>query len=281
MTKSELQQLRTIISRALDEDIGDDDITTKGTIPAKTVLTGQFVAKESGVVAGLKVVYETFRMLDKRVVFSPKVSDGSTISKGQVLARVRGKGRALLGAERLSLNFLQRMSGIATVTRSFVNAVRGTSAIILDTRKTAPGLRLLDKWAVRCGGGENHRFGLFDMVLIKDNHIVAAGGITQAVTSIWATDTKRRPIEVEVKNLEELRETLSLKVDRILLDNMDIATMRKAVQFTAGRVPLEASGNVTLENVVSIAETGIDMISIGALTHSVHALDISFLIDDK
>lgn len=220
-------------------------------------------------------------MLDKQIKFSPKVSDGDRISKGQLLAEVSGKGRILLSSERVSLNFLQRMSGIATLTHQYVDAVRGTSAIILDTRKTAPGLRLLDKWAVQLGDGVNHRFGLFDMVLIKDNHIAAAGGITQAVTRVWATDKKNRLIEVEVKNLEELREALSLKVDRIMLDNMDLKTMREAVLFTAGRVPLEASGNVTLENIVLIAETGVDMISVGALTHSVRALDISFLIEMK
>ena len=281
MTKSEHQQLHNIIRRALDEDIGDGDITTVSTIPPDTILTGTFVAKESGVIAGIEVVCETFKMVDKQVKFSQKVSDGNRVSKGDVVAKVRGKGMALLSAERVSLNFLQRISGIATLTRQYVDAVQGTSAIILDTRKTAPGLRLLDKWAVHLGGGVNHRFGLFDMVLIKDNHIAAAGGITQAVTRVWATDKKNRLIEVEVKNLEELREALSLKVDRIMLDNMDLKTMREAVRFTAGRVLLEASGNVTLKNIVLIAETGVDMISIGALTHSVHALDISFLIEMK
>jgi nicotinate-nucleotide pyrophosphorylase (carboxylating) len=170
------------------------------------------------------------------------------------------------------------MSGIATLTRAYVDAVKGTDTVILDTRKTSPGNRYLDKQAVILGGGANHRFGLFDMVLIKDNHIATAGGITQAVTQVWATDTMKRLIEVEVKNFEELREALSLKVDRILLDNMDIKTLREAVRFTAGRVPLEASGNITLKNVAAVAATGVDMISIGALTHSVRALDISFLI---
>jgi nicotinate-nucleotide pyrophosphorylase (carboxylating) len=278
MNKKELENLHAIIHRALEEDIGSGDITTLSTVPAKSVLKGTFIAKESGVIAGLEVVRETLHYLDKQVSFSPKVADGKYVVKGTVLATVHGKGRALLTAERTALNFLQRMSGIATLTRAYVDAVKGTDTVILDTRKTSPGNRFLDKQAVLLGGGANHRFGLFDMVLIKDNHIAAAGGITQAVTRVWATDTMKRLIEVEVKNFEELRETLSLKVDRILLDNMDIKTLKEAVRFTAGRIPLEASGNVTLKNVAAVAATGVDMISIGALTHSVRALDISFLI---
>jgi nicotinate-nucleotide pyrophosphorylase (carboxylating) len=278
MNKKELYILHSIIHRALEEDIGDGDITTLSTIQAKSILKGTFVAKESGIIAGLEVVSETFKYLDPRAAFSQKVRDGQQVVKGTVLATIRGRGRALLTAERTSLNFLQRMSGIATLTRAYVDAIKGTSAVILDTRKTSPGNRLLDKHAVLIGGGANHRFGLFDMVLIKDNHIAAAGGITQAVTQVWATDTMKRLIEVEVKNLQELREALSLKVDRILLDNMDIKTLRKAVRFTAGRIPLEASGNITLKNVAAAAKTGVDMISIGALTHSVRALDISFLV---
>jgi nicotinate-nucleotide pyrophosphorylase (carboxylating) len=278
MNRKELEHLHAIIHRALEEDIGSGDITTLSTVPTKSVLKGTFIAKESGVIAGLEVVRETLQYLDKQVSFSPKVADGKHVAKGTVLATVCGKGRALLTAERTALNFLQRMSGIATLTRAYVDAVKGTDTVILDTRKTSPGNRYLDKQAVILGGGANHRFGLFDMVLIKDNHITAAGGITQAVTQVWATDTMKRLIEVEVKNFEELREALSLKVDRILLDNMDIKTLREAVRFTAGRVPLEASGNVTLKNVAAVAATGVDMISVGALTHSVRALDISFLI---
>jgi nicotinate-nucleotide pyrophosphorylase (carboxylating) len=278
MNKKELENLHAIIHRALEEDIGSGDITTLSTVPLRSILNGTFIVKESGVIAGLEVVRETLQYLDKHVSFSPKVIDGKHVAKGTVLATVRGKGRVLLTAERTALNFLQRMSGIATITRAYVNAVKGTDTVILDTRKTSPGNRLLDKQAVLLGGGANHRFGLFDMVLIKDNHMAAAGGITQAVTQVWATDTMKRLIEVEVKNLEELREALSLKVDRILLDNMNIKTLREAVRFTAGRVPLEASGNVTLKNVAAVAATGVDMISVGALTHSVRALDISFLI---
>jgi nicotinate-nucleotide pyrophosphorylase (carboxylating) len=279
MNKTELENLHAIIHRALEEDIGSGDITTLSTIPVNSVLKGIFIAKESGVIAGLEVARETFRYLDKQISFSQKVIDGRKVKQGTVLATVRGRGRILLTAERTSLNFLQRMSGIATLTRAYVDAVKGTNAVILDTRKTSPGNRLIDKQAVFLGGGANHRFGLFDMVMIKDNHIEAAGGITQAVTQVWAHDKMRRPIEVEVKNLEELREAISLKVDRIMLDNMNIKSLREAVRFTAGRVPLEASGNVTLKNIAAVAATGVDMISIGALTHSVHALDISFKIN--
>lgn len=279
MKKSEILEIRDIIRRALEEDLGEGDITSESTIPPQQILTGTFIAKAPGIIAGLAVASETFKMLDKKIIFSQKISDGGAVLKGQIIAKVRGKGRALLGAERTALNFLQRMSGIATLTRSFVDAVRGTNAVILDTRKTAPGLRLLDKQAVVLGGGVNHRFGLFDMVLIKDNHIAAAGGITQAVTKVWAADKKDRPLEVEVKNLDELREALLLKPDRILLDNMDTQTMRKAVAITSGRASLEASGNITLRNAAAAARTGVDMISIGALTHSVSALDISFLLE--
>jgi nicotinate-nucleotide pyrophosphorylase (carboxylating) len=278
MNQRDIAELHAIIHRALEEDIGSGDVTTLSTIPKKSVLKGVLIAKEPGIVAGIEVARETFRYLDARIVFTQLAADGARVGKGTVLARVRGDGRALLTAERTALNFLQRMSGIATTTRAFVDAVRHTRAVILDTRKTSPGLRLLDKQAVVLGGGANHRFGLFDMVLIKDNHIAAAYGITQAVTQVWAADTMKRQIEVEVKNFEELQEALSLKVDRILLDNMSLRTLRKAVLFTAGRIPLEASGNVTLKNVAAVAATGVDMISVGALTHSVRALDISFLI---
>jgi len=279
MNKNELQSLRVIIHRALEEDLGDGDITTLSTVPPRSVLKGTFIAKESGIVAGLEVVRETMNYLDPRISFSARVRDGKHVSKGTVLATVRGNGRALLIAERSALNFFQRMSGIATTTRLYVNAVRKTKAIIVDTRKTAPGLRLLDKWAVRLGGGQNHRFGLYDMVLVKENHIAAAGGISQAVSRVRAADKKKRTIEVEVRNLDELRESLELHVDRILLDNMSLKQMRAAVGITHGMTVLEASGNVSLENVSAVAATGVDIISVGKLTHSVRALDISFLIE--
>ena len=192
MNKNELKNLHVIIHRALEEDLGDGDITTLSTVSPGSILKGTFVAKESAIIAGVEVVHETLNYLDSRISFSPRVSDGERVSKGSVLATVRGNGRALLIAERTALNFFQRMSGIATTTRMYVDAVRKTKAIIVDTRKTAPGLRLLDKWAVRLGGGQNHRFGLYDMVLIKENHIAAAGGITQAVDRVRAADKKKR-----------------------------------------------------------------------------------------
>jgi len=273
------EDLYSIIQRALKEDIGDGDVTTLCTIPPEAMLKGQFIAKEAGVIAGLEVAHLTFALLDERVHFTPFIADGDQVRVGQVFAEVNGPGRALLSGERVALNFLQRMSGIATLTRRFVEAVSGTSAVILDTRKTAPGLRLLDKWAVRLGGGQNHRFGLYDMVLIKDNHIAAVGSISETVARVRAYDARKRAIEVEVTTLDELREALTLKVDRILLDNMSLAEMREAVRLTGGRMPLEASGNVTLENVAAIAATGVDYISIGMLTHSVRALDISLSLE--
>ncbi|MGD1044388.1 MAG: carboxylating nicotinate-nucleotide diphosphorylase [Bacteroidota bacterium] len=279
MNKHELKSLRVIISRALEEDLGDGDITTLSTVPIRSLLKGTFTAKESGIIAGLEVVRETLKYLDPRIKFTAHVSDGEYVARGTVLATVHGNGRAMLITERTALNFFQRMSGIATTTRLYVDAVRNTKAIIVDTRKTAPGLRLLDKWGVRIGGGQNHRFGLYDMALIKENHITAAGGITQAVARVRATDKKKRSIEIEVHTLDELHEALKLNVDRILLDNMTLDRLHDAVWLTKGRTKLEASGNISLENVAAVAATGVDIISVGKLTHSVRALDISFLIE--
>jgi nicotinate-nucleotide pyrophosphorylase (carboxylating) len=276
-----LSQAEPMVRRALAEDIGQGDVTTHCTVPPETVLMGRLIAKEAGLVAGLAVARLAFTLLDPGVQFTPGVNEGERVTTGQVVATVHGPGPALLSAERVALNFLQRMSGIATLTRRFVQAVSGTSTVILDTRKTAPGLRLLDKWAVRLGGGQNHRFGLDDMVLIKENHITAAGSILAAVARVRAGDGQHRPIEVEVKNLAELQEALTLQVDRILLDNMSLPQMCQAVRLAEGRVPLEASGNVTLENIAAVAATGVDYISIGMLTHSVRALDISLLLDPK
>jgi nicotinate-nucleotide pyrophosphorylase (carboxylating) len=269
---------KAAVLSALAEDMGDGDITTRGTVPPEAEFQGTFTAKEPGVVAGLAVAELTFSLLDEGVKFISLVADGDPVAAGRVIAEVRGPGRAILSGERTALNFLQRMSGIATLTRRFTEAVRNTSAVILDTRKTAPGLRLFDKWAVRLGGGQNHRFGLYDMALIKDNHITAAGSITRAVAGVRAADSRKRPIEVEVKNIEELQEALALRPDRVMLDNMTVAQMQAAVQLTAGRIPLEASGNVALENVADIAATGVDYISVGGLTHSARALDISLLL---
>ncbi len=271
--------LDAIIERALAEDVGDGDVTTLCTIPEGAVTRGEFLVKAPGVVAGLEVAARVFTLVDSRVVFTPHLSDGQIVQPKTIIASVHGPARALLIAERTALNFLQRMSGIATATRRYVEAIQSTQAAILDTRKTVPGLRLLDKWAVRLGGGQNHRIGLYDMVLIKDNHIAAVGGITEAVRRVREGDARQRPIEVEVKNLAELQEALALKPDRILLDNMSLEEMREAVKQTGGRIPLEASGGVNLESVAAIAGTGVDYISVGALTHSVKALDISLEIE--
>ncbi len=265
-----------LIELAIAEDIGPGDATSQATLDPRALLTGCIVAKEAGVLAGLPVAETVFRLVDPAIRFNPLAHDGQEVVPGEVVARVSGPGPSLLAAERLALNFLQRMSGIATTTRDYVDAVAVTHATILDTRKTVPGHRLLDKYAVRMGGGVNHRTALFDMVLIKDNHIVGAGGITPAVVRARAAHPQL-PIEVEVDTLDQLREALTIQppLDRIMLDNMSFDTMREAVEITAGRVPLEASGNVTLHTVADVAATGVDYISVGALTHSVRALDLS------
>jgi nicotinate-nucleotide pyrophosphorylase (carboxylating) len=274
----DLQQLFYIIDRALEEDIGTGDVTTQSIVAPGLVLRGEFVGKERGVVAGLKVAQLVFQRVDERVAMSCLTRDGDVIEPGQTLARIEGPGSAILSGERVALNFLQRMSGIATMARRYVEAVRGTKAVILDTRKTAPGLRVLDKVAVRLGGAQNHRLGLYDMVLIKDNHIAAAGGISQAIERVRRTASKELAIEVEVTSLSQLEEALAGEPDRIMLDNMTLGEMRRAVDLAAGRVELEASGNVTLENLAEMAATGVDFVSVGALTHSVRALDISLEI---
>jgi nicotinate-nucleotide pyrophosphorylase (carboxylating) len=269
-------QLPEIISRALEEDIGDGDVTSNATIPEDERYRGEFLVKADGVIAGLEVVKRTFEQVDGSIEYRPLISDGAQVTPKTILAEAVGPARSLLTAERVALNFLQRMSGIATLTRQYIDAVEGTGAQILDTRKTVPGLRLLDKWAVAVAGGTNHRIGLYDMALIKDNHIVAAGGVTPAVERVRAFDKRHRPIEVEVTNLDQLHEALALNVDQIMLDNMPLEAMRAAVRLVDGAVPLEASGNVSLETVREIAETGVDYISVGKLTHSVPALDVSF-----
>ncbi len=269
-----------ILENALNEDIGDGDVTTLCTVPEDQKVDANLWAKARGVLAGAEVFSAAFRLLDKNITVQWLVADGETVQAGQKLAIVSGPARAILTAERVALNFLQRMSGIATLTRQMVEAVQGTGARILDTRKTAPGLRYFDKWAVRIGGGENHRFGLYDMVLIKENHIEAAGGIRAAVQKVRACLPRPLLVEVEVKNLDELRQVLELDVDRILLDNMDVPMLKKAVELVKGRIPLEASGNVNLQSVRAIAATGVDFISVGSLTHSVRALDLSLVVEN-
>ncbi len=280
-------EIESIVRRALAEDVGGGDVTTNCTVPAHLWLTGRFVAKAHGVIAGLDIAALTFTLLDERVRVDCLVGDGATVVPKQTIAAVAGPARALLTGERTALNILQRMSGIATATHRLVEAVAGTRARILDTRKTAPGLRVLDKLAVRIGGGVNHRIGLFDMVMIKNNHIAACdGSVTEAVRRVQSCNAanpqtgERLKIEVEVRNLRELEEALTLDVDIIMLDNMTVEDMRRAVDIVDGRVKLEASGNVTLDNVRAIAETGVDYISSGALTHSARALDISLWLDE-
>lgn len=270
--------VRALVERALAEDIGAGDATTNAIIPATANLKAKLIGKAQGIVAGLAVAELAFRAIDDRVEFQATVHDGDEIIAGQVLVEIEGPARTVLTAERTALNFLGRMSGIATLTRQFVNAVSGTKAKILDTRKTAPTLRVLDKLAVRIGGGENHRLGLFDMILIKDNHIDLAGSITEAVERARSTYRKLN-IEVEARTLNDVSECLELGVASIMLDNFPLADMLEAVRLVNGRVKLEASGNVSLANVRSIAETGVDYISIGALTHSVRALDLSLVVN--
>ncbi|MGQ9834096.1 MAG: carboxylating nicotinate-nucleotide diphosphorylase [Candidatus Villigracilaceae bacterium] len=267
--------LLAAIRRALAEDIGPGDVTTNSIIPPAALMRGQIIAKQDGVIAGLDVAQAVYLEVDPQVDFRPQVEEGTRVTRGCVLALISGRTRSLLTAERTALNFLGRMSGIATLTRAFVDAVAGTQAVILDTRKTAPGLRAADKLAVRRGGGQNHRFGLYDMILIKDNHIDYAGSITAAVTRARAA-APGLEIEVEARTLADVREALALGIKRILLDNMPLELMAEAVRITAGQAKLEASGNVTLETVRAIAETGVDFISSGALTHSAKALDVSF-----
>jgi nicotinate-nucleotide pyrophosphorylase (carboxylating) len=274
MTYARSVEIVTCINRALEEDIGDGDATTNSIVSLGATLRGQIVAKQSGVVAGLEIAASVFHQLDKDILFQSLVSDGSLVQNRTTLAQLSGSARGLLTGERAALNFLGRMSGIATLTRQFVDAVAGTRAQILDTRKTAPGLRAVDKLAVRIGGGKNHRVGLFDMILIKDNHIDFAGSITAAVERARAARTKLE-IEVEARTLEHVQEALDLGVNRIMLDNMSAATMSEAVALVNGRAKLEASGNITLENVAEVARTGVDYISIGALTHSPKVFDVS------
>jgi nicotinate-nucleotide pyrophosphorylase (carboxylating) len=263
------------IQTALLEDIGSGDITTNSIVPADASMQGQIIAKQNGIIAGLDVVKAVYEIVDPKIEFNATVSEGARVDDRQTVATLSGSTRSLLTGERTALNFLGRISGIATLTRQFVDAVAGTKAVILDTRKTAPGLRMLDKLAVLRGGGKNHRVGLYDMMLIKDNHIDFAGSIEEAVRRARAVHNDVE-LEVEARTLEDVRAALELKVNRILLDNMTTEIMAEAVHITKGRAKLEASGNVNLENVRRIAETGVDFISIGALTHSAKTFDVSF-----
>lgn len=272
-------RIARLIELALLEDVGMGDLTSDAIIDEAALSRGELLCKQGGVIAGLEVAALVFRFCDESITFEPLIAEGSDCPAGLVIARMDGSTKGILRGERTALNFLQRMSGIASLTRRYVDAVTGTSAKITDTRKTAPGLRVLDKWAVRLGGGTNHRFGLDDMVLIKDNHIVAAGGITKAIMLCRAyldEHNVRAAVEVETKNMEEVREVLVCGgIQRIMLDNFSPEDIRQAVKMIDHVVEVEASGGITISTVRTVAETGVDFISVGALTHSVAALDIS------
>lgn len=276
------EKIDPLIEDTLSEDLGNaGDLTTDCIIPKGLIGRGEFIVQEEGIVAGIPVVQRVFSNVDKKLSCSFCKEDGMKVYPNVVIGYVDGKLRSILRGERTALNFLQRLSGIATLTARFVNAIQDTGVKVLDTRKTTPQLRFLEKYAVRQGGGENHRFGLYDMVLIKDNHIDSSGGITPAVKQCLHCLQKMNKdvrIEVETRTLEEVREALKLPVHRIMLDNMDVETMQNAVIEVGGMKEIEASGNISLEKIRAVAETGVDFISVGALTHSARALNISLRI---
>lgn len=270
----------TIIRGALCEDLGQGDITTLCTVPAGKTVSGRFIAKDNCVLCGLSVLQRVFFLLDPSVSVTFRCKDGDEASAGTLIADIAGPARPILSGERVALNLIQHLSGIATKTRFYVGVLSGTKAKVVDTRKTTPGLRVLEKYAVRVGGGTNHRFNLADGVLIKDNHIRAAGSITAAVNAARAGAPHTLKIEVEVENFDMLAEALSCRADIIMFDNMTIDDMAKAVKIVAGRALTEASGNMDRKDIRAVAETGVDLISIGALTHSVSAADISLRFDN-
>lgn len=267
-----------LIDLAIEEDIATGDVTTESIIPAQSRAVAEMKMKADGVIAGLEVARRVYERFEKDFVWKAFVKDGDTVKKGEVILRIEASYRCLLLGERLSLNILQRMSGIATETARYVKELEGTHTRLLDTRKTAPGLRVLDKMAVKAGGGTNHRMGLYDMVMIKDNHIKVAGGITQAVEAVRAHVPAELKIEVETTNLAEVREALEARADIIMLDNMNTTEMAEAVRLVHGNAQTEASGNMSIPRLKEVAATGVDFISVGALTHSVTALDISMNI---
>ncbi|MFS0836397.1 carboxylating nicotinate-nucleotide diphosphorylase [Paenibacillus sp. 1P03SA] len=284
MMELNFKQIRQNIRLWLDEDIGTGDVTTMYTIPADQQSKGIIHMKDSGIVAGLRVAEEVFAEVDENLAFLPQVKDGEFVSKGTVIAVITGNTRSILKGERLALNLLQRMSGIATRTRQYVNALEGLPTRLVDTRKTTPGHRMLEKYAVRVGGGFNHRYGLYDAVMIKDNHIKGAGSITAAVRAARSRIPHTMKIEVEVENFEQLDEAIAVGADIIMLDNMKASDMAKAVSIVKSQAPhvlVEGSGSVTLETIKSLAETGVHVISVGRLTYSVSALDISLDLNEQ
>lgn len=273
------EQIAGIIDRALREDTGTGDITTNAVIDNHAIAKAVWVSKQKGVVSGLTVAEKVFRRLDRNIEWVPAFKDGDVVGEGDILVNFKGRCRAVLTAERVALNFAQRMSGIATQARKMVKELEGLSTQILDTRKTVPGLRILDKYAVASGGGINHRIGLYDLAMIKDNHIIAAGSISKAVERVRNENSDVK-VEVETTGLQQVDEALQAGADIIMLDNMSADLMKQAVQRIGGRAGTEASGNITFDNIRQAAETGVDFISVGALTHSVKAFDISQQIED-
>jgi nicotinate-nucleotide pyrophosphorylase (carboxylating) len=269
--------LDPILRRALEEDIGTGDVTTLATIEPGTQANAELVAKEDFILSGIDVARRVFQLLSAETAFEKLITDGQAVKRGEVLAWIKGDAAILLQGERVALNLLQRMCGVATLTAAFVRKVEGTQAVVVDTRKTTPGLRVLEKYSVRMGGGGNHRMALYDAVLIKENHVAAAGGITAAVSRAQQRVPHTQKIEVEVRNLEEVSEALAAKADILLLDNMSLAELTAAVDLVGDQALTEASGGVNLESVREIAETGVRLISVGALTHSYRAVDISML----
>lgn len=264
-----------IIKRALEEDIGTGDITTLSTISPDMQISGRFIAKEEGIICGLPVLKRVFEMIDDAILLAMNCKDGDRVQNRDVIAEISGPAQGILTGERVALNFLQRLSGIATHVREAVDQISGTKSVIADTRKTTPGLRVLEKYAVRAGKGVNHRFNLSDGILIKDNHIRAAGGIAQAIEKARQNAPHTLKIEVEVEDFGQIKEALQCKADIIMLDNMGINDMKKAVEMIGGKALTEASGNMGDKDLRAVAETGVDIISIGALTHTVRAMDIS------
>jgi len=280
MTKTifDWHQVDLIIENSLQEDLGSGDITTNLLLPEDSKSQAIIKAKQHGIVAGLPIAKRIFKRLDKKIVWIEKKRDGEEIMINDILAEIKGSKKAILTGERVALNFLQRLSGIATLTSKFVKAVEGLPAVITDTRKTVPGLRILDKYAVRGGGGKNHRMGLFDGVLIKDNHIKIAGSISNAIKTIRKRTNKKYKLEVETSTLHQVKEALSLGADIIMLDNMTIPNIKRAVELIKDRSIVEASGGITINNVRKVAETGVNLISIGSLTNSPKALDIGLYL---
>ena len=276
------KELNRIIEAAFNEDLGSGDITSNSIVSKSQIASAYILAKEEGVIAGLEIAKKVFRKLDKNIIWKPLVKEGDLVSAGTRIVTVKGSLRALLTGERIALNFLQRVSGIASTTSKYIGVLKDTDTKILDTRKTVPGLRLIDKYAVKIGGGTNHRIGLFDMALIKDNHIKAAGSISKAVQKVKTKNSKsnkKLKIEVETSNLDEVREALKCNVDMIMIDNMSTSLMSEAVKLIKKKAKTEASGNMNIDRILETARVGVDYISVGALTHSVKALDISMKID--